>query len=345
MTNDHQDIDGAAGGEPDADDLERDDPVEVLPEPSEVLAELRAAGSFDPAHLKALSEPSVELLAQCLGLWPDLEPERRREVLAAMQQLADEQATLDFHRIHLTALRDPDPATRMLAIRGLWEDERPEYMRVLAAQLREDPSAAVRAELAGALGAYVIGMEFGMMSDAEAELLTATLREVIEDIEEADEVRGRALEALGASSEEATAELIGEMYELGNHRLRVASLRAMGRSASDGWLDLLVFHFDDEDSEVRAVAAEAAGGLLLDAAVGPLTMLATEDLDEDVQRAAIGALGEIANEEAERILTRFLEERGEPHLLKAARDALEQVHLMTMDPVEDSNREPTFEDD
>jgi hypothetical protein len=339
VTNDHLDTDGAAG---DIDDLEA---AEELPEPREVLAELRAAGSFDPAHLRALSEPSPETLALCLGLWPELGPERRREVLAAMQALADEHATLDFHRVHLTALRDADPATRMLAIRGLWEDERPEYMRVLVAQLRDDPSEAVRADLAGALAGYVISTEFGLMSDEDAELLTATLREVVEDIEEADEVRGRALEALGASSEESTAELIGEMYELGNHRLRVAALRAMGRSASDGWLDLLVFHFDDEDSEVRAVAAEAAGELLLDAAVGPLTMLATEDTDEDVQRAAISALGEIANEESERILTRLLEERSEPHVVEAARDALQQVHLITVDPMDEPDRDPLFGDE
>jgi len=345
VTNDHTDLDGAAGDDLDADDPAQLESPELLPEPGEVLTELRAAGSFDPVHLKALSEPSPELLALCLGLWPDLEPERRREVLAAMQQLADEQATLDFHRIHLTALRDPDPATRMLAVRGLWEDERPEYMHVLLAQLRDDASAAVRAELAGALGGYIVGMEFGLMSEDDAELLTATLREVVEDIQEQDEVRGRALEALGASSEESTAELIGEMYELGNHRLQVASLRAMGRSASDGWLDLLVFHFDDEDSEVRAVAAEAAGGLLLDAAVGPLTMLATEDVDEDVQRAAIGALGEIANDESERVLTRFLEERAEAHIVDAARDALTQLHLMTMDPLDDTDRGPIFEEE
>lgn len=346
MTNDHDEFDGAAGGESAGDGLDDEpQPSTPLPEPADVLAELRAAGSFDPSHLRVFSEPSAELLAQCLELWPELQPERRREVLAALQQLADEDATLDFHRVHLTALRDPDPATRMLAIKGLWEDERPEYMRVLAAQLRDDPSGAVRAELASALAGYVIGMEFGLMSDADAELLVATLRDVVEDIEEQDEVRGRALEALGASSEESTSELIGEMYELGNHRLRVAALRAMGRSASDGWLDLLVFHFDDEDAEVRAVAAEAAGELLLDAAVGPLTMLATEDTDEDVQRAAIGALGEIANEESERILTRLLEERSEPHVVEAARDALTQVHLMTMEPVDEPERDPMFEDD
>ena len=43
--------------------------------------------------------------------------------------------TLDFHRIHLTALRDQDAATRILAVRGLWEEEKLEYMHLLIGQV------------------------------------------------------------------------------------------------------------------------------------------------------------------------------------------------------------------
>ena len=105
---------------------------------------------------------------------------------------------------------------------------------------------------------YALGVPMAV-PDEDAETLAATLRDVIEDIEESDEVRGRALEALGAFSDESTGELISEQYEIGSHRMRLAALRAMGRSASEGWLEVLIYHFDDEDSEVRAVSAEAAG--------------------------------------------------------------------------------------
>jgi HEAT repeat protein len=316
-----------------------------LPSPLEVIADLQRGAAPEPSRLRALSEPPDEVLRACLELWPALAPERRRELLAALEHLAADDATLDFHKICLTALRDPDIATRILAVRGLEQEERPEYMRLLAQLLQDDPAAAVRAEIANVLGQFVIAMEFGLLSEADQETLIAALRDAIENVEEQDEVRGRALESLGAGSDESTAELISEMYELGNHRLRVAALRAMGRNASDGWLDVLVYHFDDDDAEIRAVAAEAAGQLLLDEAVDPLVMLAQEDRDEDVQVAAIHALGEIANEEVERILSRWMRERSEPRIREAVREALAGVHLMTAQFMDERDSDPDFSDE
>lgn len=316
-----------------------------LPAPEAVLAEIQAGRPLDLRRLRALSEPSSDLLQRCLALWPAIEPARRRDVLAALQRLDAEEAVLDFHRIYLTALRDPDPATRMLAVRGLCEQERAEYMRLLAAQLRDDPVPMVRAEIAAALAHHVVAMEFGMLAEDDAETLIAALRDAIEDVDEQEEVRGVALEALGASSEEATAELIGELYEVGSPRLRLAALRAMGHNASEGWLDLLVYHFDDEDAETRAVAAEAAGLLLVDAAVAPLVMLAQEDRDEDVQVAAIHALGAIGNDEAERVLSRWLKERRAPRIQAAIREALAEVHVVTAEIVDGRARTPHFEDE
>ena len=52
--------------------------------------------------------------------------------------------TLDFDRVHLTALQDPDPATRILAIRGLWEQEREDVMRLLVTTLRADTEASIK---------------------------------------------------------------------------------------------------------------------------------------------------------------------------------------------------------
>src|SRR5690606_27170630 len=114
------------------------------------------------------------------------------------------------------------------------------------AQLRTDAEPSVRAEVADVLARWVVSMEFGLLAEEDAEELASTLRDAVEDIEEQDEVRARSLEALGASSEESVAELIGETYEVGSHRLKLAALRAMGRSASEAWLPVLIYHFDDE---------------------------------------------------------------------------------------------------
>ncbi|MDA0301308.1 MAG: HEAT repeat domain-containing protein [Chloroflexi bacterium] len=332
---------------PSDDSLDDEDDARRTPDidPAQVVAEIAAGAALDLAKLRALSEPNRETLAALLRLWPTIEPARRREVLAAMQQLEQDEAALDLHRVSLTALRDPDAATRMLAVRGLREQDRAEYMRLLAAQLRDDPVPMVRVEIAKALGNYVIGLEFGLLADDDAETLTAALRDAVEDVEETDDLRGSALESLGAWSDESTAEMISDLYEVGGPLLRIAAIRAMGKNASEGWLDLLIYHFDDEDADMRAAAAEAAGQLLMDEAVDPLVMLATEDKDDDVQVAAIRALGEIGNEEVERILNRWLKERRDSHIQDAIREALAEVQVITAEMMDGRARRPQFDDE
>ena len=334
MTNEH-----------DRDDDLEEDSATALPSAEAVLDEVERGMPLQPRRLHVLSEPGPDLLQRVMRLWPRLTPERRRDVLAALQHEAGEHSVLDFHRVYLTALRDPDTATRILAVRGLLDEDRPEIMRLLLSMLAEDGSTDVRVEAARGLGHHVLAMEFGLMAEDDAEALVAGLRDTIDDVEQPDEVRGAALEALGASSDEATAELISEQYETGSGMMKLAALRAMGRNASDGWLDLLIYHFDDEDPEVRAVAAEAAGLLLLDEAVNPLVMLATEDKDNDVQVASIKALGEIASDEAEHILTRWQRERHEPHIREALREALGSVHLVNQEMRHGQGGRPDFGDE
>ena len=326
------------------DDADEEENEQATPQidPVEVIREIQSDQPLNLGHLRSLAEPDRDTFVALIRMWQTIEPTRRREVLAAMERLEEDEAALDFHRVCLTALRDPDAATRILAVRGLREQDHAEYMRLLATQLRDDPAPMVRIEIAKVLGNYVIGLEFDMLGDDDAETLTAALRDAIEDVEEAEEVRGAALEALGAWSDESTAELISELYETGGPIIQLAALRAMGRNASEGWLELLVYHFDDEDADMRAAAAEAAGQLLMDEAVEPLIMLATEDKDDDVQVAAIRALGEIGNDEVERVLTRWLSERRDPHIQDAIREALAEVKVITTEMMDGRPTGPRF---
>ncbi len=327
--NNDTDRTGSPGGFDDAGgpgDLEAELPHRSAANPAAVLQIIAdAARPLPLQQLDALSSAEDRTIAALMPLWPQLRPERRRELLASLQQLAEDDATLDFNRVHLSALHDSDPATRILAIRGLWEHEGEEVMRLLADMVKEDPEPTVRAEAAGSLGQFVVSMEFGLLSEDGAEYLAEVLRDVVDDATQEDEVRGRALEALGASSEEWVAEMIAEHYESGTSRMRLASIRAMGRNGSDDWLPVLIFNFDDDDAETRAAAATSAGELLLETAVEPLAML-IDDPDVEVQMAAIEALGEIAGEAAEAVLTQLLNREG--HIAEAARHALAEARMM-----------------
>ena len=331
-----------AGGFDDHGELDLDPPSGPLPPADEVIeAIVDSAHAIPYDDLPALSDADEDVATLLLGLWPRIEAARRRELLASVQRLAEEDITLDFRTVHLSALRDPDPATRILAVRGLWEEEREDIMRLLTTMVRTDTESAVRGEAATTLGQFVVSMEFGLLSEDAAEHLAETLRDVVEDPTEEDEVRARALEAIGASSEEWVAELIADTYETGVPRMRLATIRAMGRNASDDWLPVLIHNFDDDDAETRAAAATSAGQLLLDTAVEPLTAL-VEDTDDEVQIAAVHALGEIGGDAAETVLLQLLNR--EPYLADAARHALAEARLMSLEPHGLEDDEDTTDD-
>jgi HEAT repeat protein len=323
---------GSPGGFDDTGTPEDGDRNRRSPTPQQVLQRIADAGQPLPhGDLRALSDADDQTVTRLMALWPEMRPERRRELLAGLQRLSEEDATLDFNRVHLSALHDPDPATRILAIRGLWEHEGEEVMRLLTDIVKEDSEPSVRGEAASGLGQFVVSMEFGLLSDDAAEHLAESLRDVVEDATQEDEVRAQALEALGASSEEWVAEMIADQYETGTARMRLAALRAMGRNASDDWLPVLVYHFDDDDAETRAAAATSAGQLLLESAVEPLTVL-VDDPDSEVQLAAIAALGEIAGEAAEAVLEQLL--RRDEQIAQAARRALAEARMSALEPNE-----------
>ena len=89
---------------------------------------------------------------------------------------------------------------------------------------------------------------------------------------------------------------------------------------------MLLYCFGDEHLEVRAAAAIAAGQLLLEEAIDPLTAL-LEDDEPEVQVAAIQSIGEIAGPEAERVLTALLG-RSERHLARAAQETLNGLRML-----------------
>ncbi|MCY4640670.1 MAG: HEAT repeat domain-containing protein [Chloroflexi bacterium] len=298
--------------------------------PGEVLAELEAGGPLPSRErLRSLSGAPDDVLSRFVALWPRLDPERRRALLTALMSLGEEDATLDFHRISLTALLDGDAATRILAVRGLRDEERPEYLRLLLDRLREEGTPAVRAELADVLGRFVVSMEFGMLDEDDSSLLAGGLRDVAEEVTEPDELRARALEALGASGEEWVSELIADFYQSGSDRLRLGALRAMGRNARDEWLPVLLAAFEEEDPELRAAAATSAGVLLLDDAVDPLLLLALGDGEPEVQLAAVAALGEIGTTLAIRVLRRLTRE-GPSGVAETAREALSRAEMVPL---------------
>ena len=138
------------------------------------------------------------------------------------------------------------------------------------------------------------------------------------------------LKALGATNDPAA--LVPVLGALSNKdaAIRIAAMGALrpllGNDARAG--DVLAEHLDDEDLEVRVLAAEYLGILKVAAAAPKLTALARAGNPTRLRLAAIDALGEIGSIKYSAVATKALLEvlrEGPPELHRAAATALSYI--------------------
>jgi HEAT repeat protein len=266
--------------------------------------------SLVATKLTALSNLGPQDAARFRDAWQTLPGDRRERLLEELVDLIEDNVELNFDAVFFVALEDGEAQVRRTAIQGLWEHDGRELLDRLFELLRDDPDAGVRAEAAIALGRFVLHAEFDKLPAGDAERVERELLRTIEDESEVTEVRGRALEALGARSEPWVRDLIERAYDDDDRRLRLSAVHAMGRSVDPDWLPTLLLELESEDAEMRFEAAGALGSIGEGEAVEPLVgLLYDEDLE--VRMAAIGALGEIGGPVAKGALEELLVEGDE----------------------------------
>jgi HEAT repeat protein len=290
----------------------------------EYLAELKDEGRpLKATRLVHLSHLANEQEKAFLDAWPQIQTERRRQVVRQLGELAEDNIELNFDTIFLACLSDADPEVRAVAIRGLWEYEQRDLIGPLIGLLQSDDSAAVRAEAALALGHFVLQCEFGSLPDRYFRQVEQALRRAIDDEGEELEVRGRALEAIGACSLPWVRQAIEGAYRSNSQRLRVSGIHAMGHNCDPSWLPILLEELKSDDPEMRYEAALACGSLAEESAVPHLAPL-LEDEDVEVREVTIAALGEIGGRQARSVLLRYLDDPSRS-MREAVQEALSMV--------------------
>lgn len=273
----------------------------------EYLEELAdASRKLKIADLQRLSGLSSEQAGQLAARWADIGIRRRRRIVQELIDLAEDNVELNFDAVFRGALEDADAEVRLSAVRGLWEYESPDLIDSLTLLTEQDDGAAVRAEAALALGRFVLLYELGRLRERHFERAAAALRRIMEDAREIEEVRARAIEAIGSHDATWVRQSVTQAYESGSRRLKVSAVHAMGRSAEPRWLPLVRRELASDDAEIRYEAA-VASGLLADEAVVPSLVPLLADDDAEVRAAAIAALGEIGGEAARRALSDLID--------------------------------------
>lgn len=259
------------------------------------------------SDLVKLSNTSPEQGALLRDVWRELQLDRRQQLMQALIDLAEDSVELDFDPVFFIALADDHAEIRRHSIRGLWEHETRNLIEPLCGLLENDSDAGVRAEAALALGRFVLLAELGNLRSSDAERTQEALRRVIEDAGEVAEVRGRALESIGAHNEAWVRELIAQSFESSERRMRLSAVHAMGRSCDAAWLSTLIPELENEDAETRFEAAGACG-LIGDESAVPHLLPLLDDEDQEAQEAAVAALGEIGGRQAKEALEELVQD-------------------------------------
>ena len=277
------------------------------------------------SSLASLSAMGPEEASDFRSTWLEMEPARRQRLIQVLIDLTEDNVELNFDAVFLIAMGDSDAEVRRHAIQGLWECEGRDLIDPLVGLLQSDPDAGVREEGALALGRFVLQAELGTLRAVDAERVEQALRRTFENAGEVAEVRGRALESIGARSEPWVADLIQQAFEDPDRRLRLSAVHAMGRSCDAVWLPALTAELESDDAERRFEAAVACGSIA-DGAATPHLLPLLHDEDREVQEAAIGALGQIGGPQAKRALE-GLREDGDDRVREAVLSALAELDL------------------
>ena len=280
-------------------------------------------------ELDALSDLDRNQQEQLRATWAGLSGERRRELVTALVEFAEDHIDADFAAIYRWLLEDGDAWIRAQAIEGLWEDEDVRLITPLIRCLERDADPDVRAAAALSLGRFLLLGEYGQIDASAAQRVTTILLAAYRRQQEEVWVQRRLLEALANSSLAELPDLIFAAFQEGDDTLRVGALFAMGRSADSRWNRYVLEELDNSDSATLFEAVRASGELEIEEAVPALLRL-LDDEDIEIRDAAVWALGRIGGREAWRALKACCASDDED-LVDAAENALAELEFMAGD--------------
>jgi HEAT repeat protein len=250
---------------------------------------------FPAYHLHRFSDLSSSDLIAVLNVWSGLSGLRKQTLLEDLEDIADKDTILSFEDFARSLLTDKDPVVRVRAMSLLWECTDVKLIPVYIAILNKDEDINARAEAASILGQYIYIGELEEIPSTYLHTVEENLLAVTKD-GSPDQVRRRAIEALGASSREEVPSLIESAYHHKGMEWKVSALHAMGRSSDEQWEKYILAPLIDQEEEIRSEAITATGKLEMDSARALLLDLLEDEEDAGIRREIIWALSCIGGE-------------------------------------------------
>ncbi len=273
------------------------------------------------ADLMSLSGMTTEELEAIRADWDDVDSERRQQVLQRLIEMAEDNLDADFNSLFRLCLKDEDAKVRAKAIEGLWECDDRSLVAPLARLLNEDPSDKVRAAAAMAMSKFAVLAQSGKILAKDGAKIMESLTAAIRNPDETQEVRRRAVEAVGAFNTPEVHQIIRDSYTSDQLEMRCSAVYAMGKSCNPQWLSTILNELRNPHPAMRYEASNACGEMGEEDAV-PHLMQLFKDEDQQAQTSAIAAVGAIGGSLAKKALLRCLKSSDDA-VVEAAEEALE----------------------
>ncbi|MFA5400231.1 MAG: HEAT repeat domain-containing protein [Dehalococcoidia bacterium] len=308
---------------------------ESQPPLSAIIAKtLYSNDEISHSDLARLSNLNDDDLSQYKRAWNSAHLERRALIISKLRSMGEDDARLDFTRIFKFCLDDIDAGIRIKALEGLELEDKYNFALPVIKTLKMDESPEVREAAARVMGKFALMAELGELPAAVGDDIFDALLGVLENPSEPDSLRRRALESISPFRQEPVASYIEDFYFSENPALKASAIFAMGRNCDTRWLDYLNKELQDSNARFRCEAARACGDIEEEDTVpGLLNLL--NDVDHDVQEAAIAALGKIGGQKARDALSK-LKTSPENRIKEAAMSALTELEIC-QDPLSSSS--------
>lgn len=289
-----------------------------------VVEALLSGDDLPVALIYRLSDMSDDDFAYFKKMWPTATEDRRMALTRHMADIAEDNYLVDFSPVFAHLFTDASATVRQAALDGIWDSEDPKLISPTLALLQTDADVNVRAAAARALAHYVLLAEWGQINaDHITQIIEALLAEY-DKTSGAQEVRRAALEAVSPAQHPRIPEIIKEAYDEGTDDMQLSAIFAMGNSADERWLPLLLDELASPSPDFRAEAARACGMIGDHNAIDTLEDL-LNDADLEVGIAAVYALGQIGGERAIELLNQMAEDPDYEEYYDAIDEALEEM--------------------
>ena len=271
-------------------------------------------------ELSGLTNPEAEEFGQ---LWLEWSAERVLELVKRLVTLCEEQPDVELDSIYKQGLIHASAQVRLSSLSGLDTSEDRSLIRPFCQMMRGDSSPGVRAAAAESLAFLSSLAQAGKLAPRDEKSISDELFGVLENDDELDAVKLKALEAVSVFGGDRLAPYVEVAWSSGDVSARQSSIYAMGRTSDPKWADRVVEDLEHDLVSVRYEATMAIGELggepHLRALEGPL-----DDEDLTVQLAAISAVERIGGDVAKNMLELRLIS-SEPRVVELVRQALETM--------------------